>query len=215
MGLGAPAHAHGSYDDSLRSIAAERVTLATRWSAGGERQAVEARAAKTILRNVRTLVSHWLGTRWALGTPQATRPGQGKINCGTFVGRVLRDAGFRLPVKRLQRQPAELIIKTFVGGRRVRRFSNAPMASFLRQVRAMGPGLYIIGLDFHVGFLIHTGAELRFVHASYETHTVVDERAATAMPIQSSKYRVVGKLLSRRNVVDWLGGRSIQVKGKW
>jgi hypothetical protein len=89
------------------------------------------------------------------------------------------------------------------------------MEKFLTSVREMGPGLFIIGLDFHVGFLIQTDTDLRFVHASYETETVVDESAAEAMPITSSKYRVVGKLLTDSNIEDWLDGRRIKVKGNW
>jgi hypothetical protein len=79
----------------------------------------------------------------------------------------------------------------------------------------MGPGLFIIGLDLHVGFLVQTDDDLRFIHASYETETVVDEAAATATLIVDSKYRVVGKILDDDNVRDWLAGRRIRVKGNW
>jgi hypothetical protein len=44
---------------------------------------------------------------------------------------------------------------------------------------------------------------------------VIDEPAATATPIVTSKYRVVGKLLSRQNLRDWLAGNRIRVKGNW
>src|SRR5690606_10847446 len=97
----------------------------------------------------------------------------------------------------------------------VKKFSNASMDKFLAAVRAMGPGLFIIGLDFHVGLLLQTEDDLRFIHASYVTKTVVDESAATAVPIVSSKYRVVGKILTDDNVRDWLAGNRIEVKGTW
>lgn len=74
---------------------------------------------------------------------------------------------------------------------------------------------YIIGLDFHVGFLVQTERDLRFVHASYVTETVLDEPAATAVPIVTSKYRVVGKILSADNLDDWLRRRRIEVRGNW
>ncbi|MBL4634058.1 MAG: hypothetical protein JKY56_09300, partial [Kofleriaceae bacterium] len=123
--------------------------------------------------------------------------------------------GFRVHVKKLQRQPSQLIIKSFVGGKRIRKFSNASMKRFLSSVREMGPGLFIIGLDFHVGFLLQTKDDLRFVHASYETLTVVNQDAASAMPITSSNYKVVGKLLTKGNIDSWLGGKTIAVKGDW
>lgn len=168
-----------------------------------------------IIRAVEKLASHWLGTTWGLGAPQTGTPQVGKINCGTFVGTVLRDAGFVVDVRKLQRQPSQLIIQSFVGGDRVRKYSNASMTRFLASVKDMGPGLFIIGLDFHVGFLLQTEDDLRFIHASYVTKTVVNEPAAAAIPIVSSKYRVVGKILSPANVRAWLRGTRIKVRGNW
>ncbi|MBT8493855.1 MAG: hypothetical protein KJO07_12455 [Deltaproteobacteria bacterium] len=205
----------GDYQLARSRVATDRARLAAQLGEPGQRSAIRQQARRRIEKAVFDLSRHWLGTRWALGAPQTNRPGVGKVNCGTFVGRILRDAGFVVRVKKLQRQPSALIIKSFVGGKRVRKFSNASMSSFLRSVRQMGPGVFIVGLDFHVGFLIQTERDLRFVHASYVTHTVVDEPAATAVPIVTSKYRVVGKLLSNRNIDDWLLGRRIRVKGRW
>ena len=89
------------------------------------------------------------------------------------------------------------------------------MKKFLASVKEMGPGLFIIGLDFHVGFLLQTEDDLRFIHASFETETVVDEDAATAMPITTSGYKVVGKILSPDNISSWLRNSKIHVKGDW
>jgi hypothetical protein len=207
--------AAGSYRTATTRAELRRARLAGRWAAADDKAALVEPIAGEITAAVRGLARHWLGTRWGLGPPQASAPGDGKINCGTFVGTVLRDAGFVVDVAKLQRQPSQLIISSFVGRERTRKWSNASMDRFLADVRAMGPGLFIIGLDFHVGFLIQTEDDLRFVHASYLTRTVVDEPAAAARPITDSKYRVVGKLLDRHNVRDWVEGNRIRVKGKW
>jgi hypothetical protein len=203
-----------SYDEAKARAAAVRDALRA------DLRRVDARSEKeveqAVIGNVRDLAGHWLGTAWGLGPPQADAPGPDrKINCGTFVGTVLRDAGFVVDVAKLQRQPSQLIIRSFVGRDRTRRFSNASMARFLAGVKEMGPGLFIIGLDVHVGLLVQTEDELRFVHASYVTGTVVDEDAAAASPIVDSKYRVVGKILSRENLDAWLDGRRIEVVGDW
>ena len=67
------------------------------------------------------------------------------------------------------------------------------MKRFLDSVREMGPGLFIIGLDFHVGFLLQDAkGNIRFIHSSYETNLVRNEPASKAQPIITSKYRVVG-----------------------
>ena len=210
----APAGAD-TYGELVEQGEARRARLAARWARGGDRAALVRPTAQAIQAQVRRVASRWLGTRWGLGAPQTRTPGEGKINCGTFVGTVLRDAGFVVDVDHLQRQPSQLIIASFVGARRVRKWSNASMERFLADLRRMGPGLYIIGLDFHVGLLLQSGDEVRFVHASYLTKTVVDEPAAAARPIADSKYRVVGKLLDRGNLRDWLEGNRIRVKGHW
>lgn len=213
-GSSAPAPA-ADYDEDVAAIEARRRLLSRRWASGRDRVATADRAAAEITAAVTGLARRWLGTAWGLGPPQSRTPGAGKINCGTFVGTLLRDAGFRVDVSKLQRQPSQLIIRSFVGRDRTRRWSNATMDRFLADVRRMGPGLFIIGLDFHVGLLVQTDRELRFIHASYVTRTVVDEPAALAPPIVTSKYRVVGKLLDRANLRAWLEGREIEVQGNW
>lgn len=207
--------AAGRYEEAIGRVAARRAALAERWAASDDRAALVGPIAQEIVSLTHRVARRWLGTRWGLGAPQSRSPGEGKINCGTFVGTVLRDAGFVVDVDRLQRQPSQLIISSFVGAPRMRKWSDASMERFLADVRRMGPGLFIIGLDFHVGFLVQTESDLRFVHASYVTKTVVDEPAASARPIVDSRYRVVGKLLDRKNVRDWLEGNRVQVKGTW
>jgi hypothetical protein len=209
--------AHGGaheYQEAIERISQKRKALAKQWSRAPSKPLQRAIEGE-LVDAVGQLTQHWLGTRWALGSPQTTLPQIGKVNCGTFVGRVLHDVGFNVEVRKLQRQPSQLIIKSFVGKDRMRKFSNKPMKTFLASVREMGPGLFIIGLDFHVGFLLQTSDDLRFVHASFETETVVNEDAATAMPITTSNYKVVGKILSPGNIASWLKGSKIQVRGDW
>lgn len=205
----------GSYSTSRNRADRRRVELATQWKQRDRQASLRDEIEQEVIDFVLEISGYWLGTRWGLGAPQTGNPHVGKINCGTFVGTVLRDAGFNVNVKKLQRQPSQLIIASFVSGDRVKKFSDRSMDGFLATVKRMGPGLFIIGLDFHVGFLVQTENDLRFIHASFETETVVDEPAATAMPITTSRYRVVGKLLTRKNIDDWLRGREIRVKGKW
>ena len=207
-------HADTGYPERVQAIAAEREAWAQKWQQSPSPQ--QRKEIETdLISSIEELTNYWLGTRWALGAPQTTTPQEGKVNCGTFVGRVLYDAGFRVHVKKLQRQPSQLIIKSFVGAARTRKFHNASMERFLSSVREMGPGLFIIGLDFHVGLLLQTSDDLRFIHASFETETVVNEDAATAMPITTSAYKVVGKIITPGNIQSWLRGNTIRVQGKW
>ncbi len=158
----------------------------------------------------------WEGTRWGLGAPQTSRPHAGKINCGTFVGTILVHAGFNVSHKKLQRQPSELIIKSLTEDQYIRRWRNRPMKEFLSGVREMGPGLYVIGLDYHVGFIaVEADGRVRFIHAGVYPEQVVDEPAAGAREISESRYRVVGKILQPNMMRDWQGQLRIKVVGNW
>ncbi len=208
----APSVASADYPAKVERLAREHQALAKNVEDG---KAGLATLRTELQRRILSLADDWMGTRWGLGAPQADEPGDGKINCGMFVATVLGDAGIIVNRVKLQRQPAELIIKTFSKPGDIARFRNDDMETFLEGVRTMGDGLYIIGLDFHVGLLSVSGDDIRFIHASYVTNTVVDEDAASAVPITTSKYRVVGKLLDDRMVRKWVEGRRFEVKGDW
>lgn len=44
---------------------------------------------------------------------------------------------------------------------------------------------------------------------------VANEDAKKAEMISASRYRVIGKIISDKNIEDWLMGRRIKVKGRW
>ena len=170
----------------------------------------------TVMAGIERLFDAWEGTRWGMGLPQTQTPGDGKINCGMFVGTVLVHAGFELDHKKLQRQPAELIIKSLAPRSKIARFRHAPMDEFLDGVRQLGPGLYIIGLDYHVGFLVvGQNGGIRYIHSSVVTHRVVDMKADGAPTIVNSNYRVVGKILQDDMLEQWLTRSEIPVLGNW
>ena len=204
-----PAPALADYPEFVAELEEERTELAE------DRDRPTEALRRQLQQRMLKVAEEWMGTRWGLGRPQAKQPGDGKINCGMFVATVLGDAGIEVDRVKLQRQPAELIIKTFSKSDDIRRFRNDPVETFLTGTREMGDGLYIIGLDFHVGLLHVDGDDVRFIHASYVTHTVVSEDAASAEPIVTSKYRVVGKLLDDRMIRRWLDGERYRVVGNW
>ena len=167
-----------------------------------------------LLRRIDKLFASWIGSRWGLGLPQSTVPNTGKTNCGLFVAVILRDAGFRLPIWKFNRQVAYHGIKSLAPRGKIRYLHRTSMQTFTERVRAMGPGLYIIGLDFHIGFLrVKPGGDVRFVHGSYITRRVMDEPALTATPIVQSRYRMVGKILQPNMLRAWLKRQPIRVLG--
>jgi len=73
-------------------------------------------------------------------------------------------------------------------------------------VSKWGPGLYVVGLDSHAGFIVHAGSEIYFVHcSSAPPGCVVREKAGRSQVLAASRYRVLGKLTDDDDLlVNWL-----------
>jgi len=115
---------------------------------------------------VDSLLPYWYGTRWDFNG--ITRePGKGSIACGSFVIFTLQDAGFKMPTK-LYQLASERIIKYLCQPEDIKRFTNhASMKKVEKWLRQKGTGVYIVGLDYHVGFIINKEGHLSFCHSNY------------------------------------------------
>ena len=110
---------------------------------------------------------------------------------------------------RLAQQPSQNILGTFLGDDEMHIQVGADYESFLEKLQSRGPGIYIVGLDSHVAFLVVTDErEVRFIHSSgSRPWCVVDEDRENAGVLQRSRYRVTGNLTANPNVIErWLKG---------
>jgi len=188
----------GNYKDVLAKLEAERVALASRYqqAASSAQQAeVMAQARTAVTRSIYTeIFPSWYGTAWDFnGTTEV--PQHGKIACGYFVSTVLRDAGWRVQRARLAQQASENIILSLTTDPYVKRFRRVTISDFVIAVKQWGAGIYVVGLDIHIGFIVNTGAEVYFIHSSYvEPYMVVREKASESKILAASNYRVLGKV---------------------
>lgn len=141
-----------------------------------------------------SLLPCWYGTKWDFyGTTE--EPGKGTIACGYFVTTVLRDAGLLTQRTKLAQCASEEMIKKVCDNPTIRRYSYVSINDFAKQIKDMGRGLYIVGLDYHTGFILNDSTESYFIHSSYIKPTcVVREKANESIILASSKYRVIGKV---------------------
>jgi hypothetical protein len=79
-----------------------------------------------------------------------------------------------------------------------------------------GEGLYIVGLNCHIGYIVVRDGDVRFVHSSYtEPYQVVDEPLVEAAAIDYSPGYVVTALYRDDRLIDyWLTGRRVPFKKK-
>ncbi len=145
----------------------------------------------------------WYNTKWSFnGT--TTTPGKGSIACGYFVTTVLKDAGFNIPRVSWAQLPSESMILKL--NKDVKRFRNRTAAEVETYISSNGKGIYIVGLDIHVGFLINDGTNVMFIHSNYYRPDigVMKENLAGDNPFADSSYRVVGKILKKEMIEKWL-----------
>lgn len=193
----------------------ERLSLAAELRAArvpAEETRVLERASAALARILaESILPAWNGTPWSLsGT--AVGPGERPVACGYFVSTALEDAGLRVERRRLAQQPAEYIVRSLVPPDRVTRFRRAPLGQFLAAVVSRGDGLYIVGLDYHVGFLVVDDGRAFFHHSSRSAGEVVREPAILSGALASSSYRVVGKLHDSGLARAWLTGAALPTR---
>lgn len=179
-----------------------------------ERAAVLVQARKLLENSLPRLMRCWLGTPWDFnGT--AHEPGGGEVACGYFVSSVLQDAGFQVEWARLAQQASQNILGTFLPHDEMKIRVGVDYEDFLSEVKALGSGVYIVGLDSHVAFLIVTGEkEIRFIHSSGASpRCVIDESREEARVLRSSHYRVTGNITANGEVVrSWLLGTKFKTR---
>jgi len=160
-------------------------------------------------------MQYWQGTAWSFhGTSQI--PQQGSIACGYFVTTILDDIGLKVQRAKLAQQTSENIIKSLTDEKYIKRYSNKSLQSFVSSVDAWGSGLYIVGLDFHVGFIWHDGKNINFIHSTFVPPSgVIHEPALSSPVLNASKYRVLGKISEDDKLIKkWLNQEFIKTKGQ-
>ncbi|HXB41304.1 MAG TPA: hypothetical protein VNZ49_12230 [Bacteroidia bacterium] len=146
---------------------------------------------------------HWFGTPWDFNGCTKV-PGEGKIACGFFVNAVMSDAGFDIPRTRWAQMASEPVIKILSSD--LKRFSNKPVDKVKAYIKGREDGLYVVGLDNHVGYIYKSGCTVKFVHSSfYEPEKgVMAEEIDSENPLKYSKYRVIGKILDDDMMKKWI-----------
>lgn len=203
-----------AYKGRLASLSLQRDELGKRYAEAktkkAKRDVLDAARDTLMQAIVDDVFPAWAGTAWDFnGT--TTTPGEGKIACGYFVTTVLRDTGFDVERARLAQQPSERIVKTLAPSDDIWRFRKGKVSLVLDKVRSEGEGLYVVGLDNHVGFLLEKrGEKTQFCHSSYVDPPEVRCEGAEDAEAFVSNYHVVGRVFNATALVRWLEGSAFE-----
>lgn len=199
------------YPALKQRIEEKRLDLAAQYNAAdsaSKRSIIDSARTYLFDRITLEILPAWYGTAWDFnGTTRI--PGKGTIACGYFVNTVLQDAGFRLPRIKWSQMAAEPI--TLKLSHSIKRFRDRPVDEVITYIQGQGDGLYQVGLDNHVGFIVSRNGVVRFVHSNYYQRDigVMSEPIDGNNPLAHSRYRIIGSLLGDAMVVAWLEGKDL------
>lgn len=162
------------------------------------------RYSQEFLRNItQEVFTYWYKTQWDFNGITQT-PQQGKIACGYFVTTVIRDVGFDIPRSAWGQLASETMIKKINPS--VKRFSNKSIQVVIDYFKNRPDGIYVVGLDTHVGFVCKEGRQIKFIHSNYYKPEigVMSENLKGDNPINDSSYRIIGQLFHYEMAKKWI-----------
>lgn len=159
-----------------------------------------------------TVFPYWYGTQWAF-SGITEQPGEGYIACGYFVSTTLKHSGFKLNRYKLAQQAASLICKSVSGPGKT--YTLRTIADVEKHMKNQPEGLYVLGLDYHVGFLLKEKGSLYFIHSNYlKPMKVTREGFSGSGAVKLSDIFVVGEILTEDNILKWLKQEVVVVQTK-
>jgi hypothetical protein len=166
------------------------------------------KASRLLLKNLSDSVfPAWYGTKWDFNGITNV-PQQGLIACGYFVSTTLKHVGFNLNRYKMAQQAASVIINETCGRSFVKKYNNSD--TLLNVLRKKPDGLYVLGLDYHVGFLLVQKGKVYFVHSDFANGKVVRELATVSIAFNATVLYVVGQLTNNKVLMNkWLKGTRI------
>lgn len=196
------------YSELKRSIDRNRVNFKLSFFSANvsTRQVILKKAKDYLVQTIGDdLYKQWQGTRWDFnGT--TSKPKEGTIACGYFVNTLLQDAGYKVNRTKLSICPSLTMMKTLTSSESIQNLSRLTYDNFVRQIKNYGKGLFLVGLDFHTGFIVNDGTNCWFLHSNYiQQEGVIKERLTESLALKSSKTRYLTCLTdSKKFLLHWL-----------
>jgi len=138
---------------------------------------------------VADIIPQWFGTKWSFNGYTET-PKSGSIACGYFVSTILRDVGLNINRYKLAQKAPYHEAKVIACGTIIETLQNKTKEELKTYfIEHKKDGLYFIGLDFHVGFILKEGKNVSFIHSNYLNNSgPVMEKIENSKVMNSSVY---------------------------
>lgn len=139
---------------------------------------------------------YWKGTKWDFNGTTRTA-GEEAIACGYFITTILEDIGLKLNRVDLAQEPSSVLIKSTCN-----KIKTCPgfeeLTTYLDS--SEDESVFIVGLDFHTGFIVKQGGQSYFFHSNYINRMgVVKELINESRALKNSKSFMIGNLTSNKD----------------
>jgi hypothetical protein len=183
-----------TYEDFLSSVKTEKEKLKTKPIADSKEYFFQ------LINN--KIPAYWTGTAWDFNGV-TRKPGEGKIACGYFITNTLTDLGFSIERVKLAQAASSVLIKaTCVDIKHCAGFDG------LKTYLAAQPehSVFIVGLDFHTGYIAKERKDCYFIHSNYiNSKGVTKEKIDVSEALQASKTFMIGSISSNDEFIrQWI-----------
>ncbi len=150
------------------------------------------------------IVPHWYGTEWDFNG-HTSIPNQGEIACGYFVSTTLKHLGFNLNRYEMAQQAGMVEARMLQPKHELKIYFNLSYEALKHKVNSVySDGIYFVGLDNHVGYVLLKNKELYFLHSSYYDDRVMIELAEDS-PCFSSNIYVFAEITNNKSLIkSWI-----------
>ncbi len=205
----------GIYNRIKNSVKSKRVSFTERYKKANDsiKKIIVKESNEYIYETLlNKIIPHWYGMPWDFSGYSAV-PQEGTVGCSYFVSNTLLHCGFNLNRYRLAQADATTIARSVQTNSDIIILRNKSQKEFINYITLnLEEGMYIIGLDCHVGYILYRNGKVFFIHSSYIFPVeIVIEKAEYSKALESGIY-VLGKLTGNdKLIIKWLNNSKLEV----
>ncbi len=158
---------------------------------------------------INSIIPFWYGTQWDF-SGYTHKPNNGFVGCSYFVSTTLKHSGFNLNRYHLAQQNPLNEAKTLQINDSLIEFFNSEDLGL--DTKNLANGLYFVGLDSHVGYLLIRENKSFFINSSYMPPICVEIQYAESSEVfKSYVYYIVAIGNNSSLVKKWILGSEITI----
>lgn len=193
----------GNYTLIKNEIIKDRAYFETLFLTNSEK-AIDSASSYLYSKLINDIVPHWYGTPWDFNG-YTNIPNRGEIACGYFVSTTLKHLGFNLNRYKMAQQAGLNEAQVLQEKLNLKIYSNLSFRDLKTKLNQVyNDGVYFVGLDNHVGYILIKDNELYFLHSSYYDDKVMIELAKESPCFESNIY-VFAEITTNKDLVKhWI-----------